>query len=252
MRDVLNMIGRYDPFVRSCLARADVILASDEATKREVPSALRHKAFISTDIYAPELAARAEPGEQTRTGQRILFAGRLECWKGPHLAIGAIAKLTQKFPGVTLTIVGAGPDEAFLRERVTARGLDAVVTFAGLVPHDRMHGQFASHDLFLFPSLHETGGMVIGEALVAGTPVVCLNLGGPPNVVDETCGAVVDALNTDQDAVEQHLATAVAALIEDPDALAEKRRGALTKAEAITYPARVRHIAQNYYKAATA
>ena len=37
---------------------------------------------------------------------------------------------------------------------------------------------FGSHDLFLFPSLHDSGGFVVLEALSHGLPVVCLDLGG--------------------------------------------------------------------------
>lgn len=37
-------------------------------------------------------------------------------------------------------------------------------------------------DVFLFPSLHDEGGWVVGEALAAGLPVVCIDRGGPPAI----------------------------------------------------------------------
>jgi len=51
--------------------------------------------------------------------------------------------------------------------------------------------KYAAYDVFLFPSLHDSGGMVVIEAMKAGLPVICLNTGGPAISVTPSCGRVV-------------------------------------------------------------
>jgi glycosyltransferase involved in cell wall biosynthesis len=50
---------------------------------------------------------------------------------------------------------------------------------------------YASFDALLFPSLHDSSGNVVLESMANGLPVVCLDLGGPAQMVDDQCGIVV-------------------------------------------------------------
>ncbi len=65
------------------------------------------------------------------------------------------------------------------------------MTWSGWVPHDRIADLHRAHDALLFPSLHDSSGNAVLEALAEGSPVVCFDLGGPGAVVDPTCGRVV-------------------------------------------------------------
>src|SRR5262249_30707892 len=51
---------------------------------------------------------------------------------------------------------------------------------------------YADHDVLLFPAMHDSGGMVVLEAMDHGLPVVCLKLGGPATLVNDSCGHAVD------------------------------------------------------------
>jgi glycosyltransferase involved in cell wall biosynthesis len=62
--------------------------------------------------------------------------------------------------------------------------------------------------VLLHPSLHDSGGMVVTEAMAAGRPVICLNLGGPAlQVVDGETGYKVEAISPEQaiNAIEQDM-----------------------------------------------
>jgi len=52
---------------------------------------------------------------------------------------------------------------------------------------------YSTHDAFLFPSLHDSSGNAVLEALSCGLPVVCLDVGGPAVLVDSSCGFRVQA-----------------------------------------------------------
>jgi glycosyltransferase involved in cell wall biosynthesis len=73
---------------------------------------------------------------------------------------------------------------------------------------------YTRHDAFLFPSLHDSSGNAVLEALSCGLPVVCLDVGGPAVLVDAACGFRVPP-GTPERAV-RGLADALATLATDP------------------------------------
>lgn len=244
LRDMINAISRIDPMVRSCLRRADAILVTDPETAALVPPRHRPRTHVVADILAPTPA-----GMVTRIGGQpaLLFVGRLEYWKGAHLAIMALAHLRTHLPEVSLTIAGTGPEADTLRDQVRRLGLEAAVDFAGQVPGNRMAALYAAHDLFLFPSLHDSGPHVIGEALSAALPVVCLDLGGPGIAVDDSCGAVVPCGDLDADRLAERLSAACAAMLEDPARMARLRQGAQDRARQFDADHRARTTIAQFY-----
>lgn len=116
---------------------------------------------------------------------RLLFAGRLLAWKGLDLALAALAT-----PGLraTLDVFGEGPYEPVLRREARRRGLTARVVFRGRIRRSELLNRYGDYDAFLFPSLHDTGGYALIEAMANGLPPVCLDCGGPAIAVAEGCG----------------------------------------------------------------
>ncbi|MEP9373351.1 glycosyltransferase [Mesorhizobium sp. KR1-2] len=248
-RDLLNICSRVDPMVLRSLARADAILVADEATGRHVPAWWRDKTFLVADIYAPPICVGdARPSPDLATGPSILFAGRLEYWKGVQFALGAVARLREQIAGLSFTIAGEGPEEGYLRSIAEELGIRDMVRFVGKIPHVEMHSIYAAHDVLLFPSLHDTAGQVVGEAMAHGLPVVCLDLGGPGLAVDASCGVVVSTRARHRAAVEQDLADALARIVTDAGRLATLKDGALKRACRYSYQQRVNDIVERFYK----
>lgn len=65
------------------------------------------------------------------------------------------------------------------------------IDFISWLPQ-QLFDPYESHDLFVFPSLHDSAGFVVLKALSRGLPVVCLNLGGPEQIATPELGIVVD------------------------------------------------------------
>ncbi|QUS35099.1 glycosyltransferase family 4 protein [Falsirhodobacter algicola] len=244
LRDVINRWGRMDPTVRACLRRADSILVTDEATRRHIPARWHDKTTVLADIYAPPVRRIARATDPQ--APRLLFAGRMEAWKGAQFALGALARLRRSRPGAVLTLAGGGPDEAYLRRCADDLGLGDAARFVGRVPHDRMTALYAAQDIFVFPSLHDSGPHVIGEALAHGLPVVCLNLGGPGVAVDASCGAVVPA-DVPADALHDRLADAIGAMLDAPGRMEALREGAYARAARFSDEARIADMVSRFY-----
>jgi glycosyltransferase involved in cell wall biosynthesis len=105
---------------------------------------------------------------------KLLFLSRLHEKKGVHLLIDAAALLRQKGRRFKLLIAGTGSAayENQLREQTRQLHLEDVVSFLGLVKGVEKISLYQSADVFVLPTQQENFGLVLIEALAAGTPVV--------------------------------------------------------------------------------
>jgi len=96
----------------------------------------------------------------------VLSVGRVAPEKNLHVVIDAYRALARRVPKARCVIVGDGPGRAALE------AAHPDVIFAGTRRGDELAAFYASADLFVFPSLTETFGNVVLEAMASGVPVV--------------------------------------------------------------------------------
>jgi glycosyltransferase involved in cell wall biosynthesis len=105
----------------------------------------------------------------------VIWIGRMHRQKGIEDLLATLAFLGRKVPDFRAVLVGQL--EAALRPRIEGLGLKDQVTFAGLVRDDTEKFRlFKSTRVFLMPSNYESWGIVVGEALVSGVPVVAYDI----------------------------------------------------------------------------
>lgn len=167
----------------------------------------------------PQLPQREElRRELGMDGPTLAFAGRLMAAKALDVALQAL----QRVPGVSLVVVGDGPDRVTL-ERLTAElGLGMRVRFLGGRLRDDVLRTLYAADAALLSSRWENFPHLVVEALAVGTPVIATAVGGVPEVVrDGENGLLVPAGDPDA------LAAAIRRLVED-----DELRGRLARAAA--------------------
>jgi glycosyltransferase involved in cell wall biosynthesis len=122
---------------------------------------------------------------------RIMFISRLHAIKGLDILIDALAHLPEH---VTLHIFGAGDAtyEASLRRRVQDRKLGSRISFNGHVEGEAKQRAFLEADLFCLPTRSENFGVVIGEALAHGLPVITTTAAPWERLEDEGCGLWIE------------------------------------------------------------
>ena len=112
----------------------------------------------------------------------LFFVGVLRYYKG-------LSYLLDAMPGIParLLVVGEGPMAAAWRQQAQTMGLGDRVTFIGRVPDDELPAYYQAADLFVLPSSErsEAYGLVQVEALSAGLPVVCTELGTGTSYVNQ-------------------------------------------------------------------
>jgi glycosyltransferase involved in cell wall biosynthesis len=143
---------------------------------------------VDVDHFAAAAGPAADDGVH-----RILSAGRLVWEKGHQDVLRAFAALRRGLFGppredVVLEIVGSGPEEARLRRYADELGVAVHVTFVPTVPYEHMPARFAGASCLVLGSLptrawEEQFGMVLVEAMAAGTPVVACASGAIPEVL---------------------------------------------------------------------
>lgn len=131
-------------------------------------------------------AAHVRGGHAGDAELNALFVGRLVAWKGVRLALAAVAEN----PQWSLTFVGEGPEREWLESAARKQGLEQRVRFLGQLERPEVLALMGLADALLFPSLHDSCGWVVGEAMTRGLPVVCVDLGGPPAFLADHSQAV--------------------------------------------------------------
>ncbi len=119
-----------------------------------------------------------EPDEKV-----LLFVGRLGQEKNVTFLMKAFHQVQSSYPNCRLVMVGKGPQENTLHRMSRDLGIEDKVTYTGVLPRQKIVHCYASADLFVFPSVTETQGLVIGEAKATGLPVVAVRAFGPAEMV---------------------------------------------------------------------
>ena len=113
----------------------------------------------------------------------IVYVGRLVRGKGVELLIQAATAFLRKDPALRLRIVGGGPMEAELRRLVAANRIESQVTFSGVVPSRSVPELLGSALMLVLPSESDGWGIVVNQALQAGTPVIVSDASGAAELV---------------------------------------------------------------------
>ena len=120
---------------------------------------------------------------------RVLCVGAICHDKGQHLLIESAAKLNARGrEDFEITCAGFGPDLELLRRRAAEQGVAHLVKFPGGVTEEEKLRLFSAAHFFVTPTLHDTFGAVVAEAMAAGLPVVSSPCGAAEWMVDETTG----------------------------------------------------------------
>ncbi|NJM56131.1 MAG: glycosyltransferase family 4 protein, partial [Verrucomicrobiae bacterium] len=104
----------------------------------------------------------------------VVWTGRVHPQKGIEDLLATLAHLTARIEGFRAVIIGNS--RAVLEPRVKDMGLERHVTFTGIVTEEEKFRVIKSSRLFLMPSRYESWGIVVGEALASGVPVLAYDL----------------------------------------------------------------------------
>ncbi len=145
-------------------------------------------------------------------GRTVLFVGYLTKAKNVANLLQAARIVSQKYTDVKFLLCGDGEERENLEHLSQELGIADSVIFTGEIPHDGLPGYYHACDIFALPSNHESFGLVLLEAGMAGKPVVATDLTGPRDiVVDQATGFLVPPRQPEE------LAARILTLVEQPE-----------------------------------
>ncbi|MGL5083083.1 MAG: glycosyltransferase [Microcoleaceae cyanobacterium] len=171
--------------LRSAHNQADLNLCTSTAMVEELQSHGIERVDlwqrgVDTEMFQPHFAS-AEMRDRLSQGHPdsplLLYVGRL----GAEKEIDQIKFVLEAIPNARLALVGDGPHRQALEQHFVGTPTHFVGYLKGL----DLAAAYASADAFIFPSRTETLGLVLLEAMAAGTPVVAARSGGIPDIVTD-------------------------------------------------------------------
>jgi glycosyltransferase involved in cell wall biosynthesis len=241
-RDCVNQIAWVLPGLRDTYRHANLVIARTEDTRRIMPGWAQAKTKVQQEIGGYPARVESATRKKHDGTLNVLFAGRLLGMKGIHLAVNAFSHFLKAGGQGEFTIVGDGPMASALKVQVARLGLGTQIRFVGKLPQDELFRRYSEFDVLLFPSLHDSGGNVVIEALSFGLPVICLDLGGPSCFVDASCGVVVPAHHTNEQDLELALSSALKKMHGNAAWHKQLCRNALVRANELTWKKQVQRV----------
>jgi glycosyltransferase involved in cell wall biosynthesis len=216
LRDLGRGLGEHDPFVRLTTRRSVVAKATTVETANRMLKLGRKNVQVCSQLglgqeEIEQLLSMSSHRAEEHSPLRIVSVGRLVSWKGFHLGLQAFAKAD--LPETEYWIVGDGPERRRLEMLAETLGIQNRVRFWGYLPRKETLAKLARCHVLLHPGLHESGGGACLEAMAAGLPVVCLDLGGPAVTATEETAFMASADGPEQAVGD--LADALSRLVKD-------------------------------------
>jgi glycosyltransferase involved in cell wall biosynthesis len=213
LRSLRVALSTWNPLVRSLFREADAVLFANQETRSRFQNLCRRDAGVMIDVGVD--ADVFQPVDRTgREQANLLFAGRLESRKGARLLLFSFKEALRDSPGMRLTVVGSGPERIELENLEVELGLTGMIDWVGKVSHGKMRDSLAAADLFVFPSLRDTSGTIVLEAMACGLPVICFDHQGGKIMIGDEAGLKVDANSSLKEAIAQW-ATAMTSLLKN-------------------------------------
>jgi glycosyltransferase involved in cell wall biosynthesis len=121
----------------------------------------------------------------------MLFVGNLKKEKGVYELLEAFAEIRRNVPHIVLKICGQGIERFGMEKRIEELRISDCVSLIGAVEPAEMHKWMQASDLFVLPTYHEGMPNVVMEAMACGLPVISTTVGGLPEAVGSSGGALL-------------------------------------------------------------
>ncbi len=173
------------------IKRADFVACISEFCRSQAMLFSRREDWSKLHIVHCGIDLTRYEGARTFGGEKLLFVGRLAGVKGVPVLLDALAAARKERPGMTLSLIGDGPERDEIEAEARALGLSDAVTFLGYKSQAEVAEALAAHDALVLPSFAEGVPVVLMEAMASAIPVVATQVGGVGELVEDTVSGCI-------------------------------------------------------------
>jgi len=207
---------RSDPvvrwFMRSTLRRATRCIVLADRLKFNFEPFVPADRIQSVHLGIPPLAANGRPSPERGEANAltVLYLSTLLQSKGLLVLLEALPEILRVRNNLHCVVAGGwGSDSEYMKERLaqclTANHLQEVVAMAGPVKGEEKTDLLRHADIFVFPTLVDSYGIVLLEAMAAGLPIVATNVGAIPEIVVDGVNGLICEKGNPEDLAEKIL-----------------------------------------------
>ena len=203
--------GKFPPLIEKITTSIDQIYCVSDWVLTEMRKHLPHLSHKFRRIYNGLDAPKTTPRPLSFSPPILLAFGRLSWEKGFETALRAFALLKKRGSNAQLIVGGGGPERENLEQLANELGLNHSVQFTGVLSEEERLATFNKATIVLVPSILESFGLVILEAMQLERPVIASRIEGAPEVVSEgETGLLVPMKDPEA------LSNAIETLLQDP------------------------------------
>lgn len=189
VRNVGHLLDRLNGSTRN----TTVLLSATQSTFESFPERYQHKivTMIENGVELNRFTPMPWPSDPSSENPvRLLFVGRLIPFKGIPMLIEAVSAVRSEMK-IEVRIVGEGAMKAEWKELVRQKGLESEIRLLGGQSLDQVAEHMKWCHAFVLPSVRESGGAVLLEAMASARPVAAVGYGGPAEIVDDDIGVLI-------------------------------------------------------------
>ncbi|RKZ44738.1 MAG: glycosyltransferase family 4 protein [Gammaproteobacteria bacterium] len=189
----IRYFGYLIDFLVGSTRHASAILTATKATRKSIPTRYHSRCRfmlengIDLELFTP--APWPLPPSRTQP-LHIIFIGRFQPFKGLPMLFEAIARLKDQLP-IKLTIIGEGSLWEKWENQTKKLQINHLINWYGPASHTQIVEQLHAAHVLCLPSVRESGGGVLLEAMACARPVLTIQYGGPAEIVDDSVGCTI-------------------------------------------------------------
>lgn len=197
-RETVNISRALSPSYRSKIKRFNAVYAVNGETRKIISKAMGQECQTLIEMALPSQLRNLKISDRKNEITKIIFVGRLIEKKGLMLLADVINQMDPNLP-FELEIYGSGHLSDALEDFILKNALQNKVKLRGSVQYSKISDVYFQSDIFVMPSLRETSGNVLAEAMAHKLPVVALDMSICSELKKHNCGLFV---NTNQSKAE--------------------------------------------------
>ncbi|MEM6331325.1 MAG: glycosyltransferase family 4 protein [Planctomycetota bacterium] len=227
-RNVINAAQiRASRRVRGAAAKAAVVVSATRTAQQHLADTLGVASVLQLETGLDCPVAPPRPPRDPSGPLRVLWAGRLQPWKGFPLLARAVAQLPDP-TRVQARVLGTGPCRASWRRLTERLGVADRFEWVEWPGYEETLPHYRWADAFAFTSLRDTSGTGLIESLAAGAPIVGLDHQGAGDIMTPQCAKPIPVTRPAESIAA--IAAALQTLAGDAGQLAALQRGAQARA----------------------
>lgn len=214
-RQMINNATLVFPSYGKSINKFDKVYAVNEETAEIMKQSSGKSIDLLTDVALTDNLKNLHIDKTDNEITKIIFVGRLIEKKGIIFLLDIIKSLHTNLP-FTLEIYGDGPMKNKVNSYIIENNLSDKVFLKGTLPYAEIYSVYKHADIFVLPSLRETGGTVLTEAMAHKLPICALNMSISKTLNKHKCGLFANT-NQNKEKIIKEFANNLEILVKNPD-----------------------------------